>query len=274
MYVVLTIPEEIEMQEATACTGESGTDAIDLTCTTDTSQRKIKITNAFTRSHNSPSSVQILIKQLKNPSTKLITSSFAIETFTYDDYKMDEIETNLTVNFICDQPCKSCDGNNNSYCYSCYTTELYKYYFQATCLDSCPATYYADSKNISCENCTSPCLWCQNGTDICTLCITGYILNGTTCIQLIDDPDDPTVTEDDYFSLSFIYPWPFLVATVVLTIIVLVSIIIRKETRFRESALAMVAWPEYFSWVALIVLQYFEHGVDLNMILMMAGVGS
>jgi len=44
-----------------------------------------------------------------NPVENLETGSFKIETFTKDDYPIAVLDSNLTINFICEYPCKTCD---------------------------------------------------------------------------------------------------------------------------------------------------------------------
>lgn len=46
--------------------------------------------------------------RLKNPTKNVVTTSFYIETYTSDNYKLDELKQNMTVNFFCMYPCASC----------------------------------------------------------------------------------------------------------------------------------------------------------------------
>ena len=55
-----------------------------------------------------PGEMVILIERLKNPSENIITSSFNIRSETYDGYAMDEITSNITINFYCEYPCAEC----------------------------------------------------------------------------------------------------------------------------------------------------------------------
>ena len=66
--------------------------------------------------------MRFLIENLRNPVVNEITDSFLIKTFTRDDYPMDTLLTNMTVNFYCEYPCAECDAENDapSRCKACY----------------------------------------------------------------------------------------------------------------------------------------------------------
>lgn len=73
---------------------------------------------------------------------------------------------------------------------------------------------------------------------------------------------------------KFIYPWPFLACGFLLTIIVLIIVLCSKETKFRESDLALVAWPEYLSWIALAGLQIYYNGYTLYFLLVLIAIST
>jgi hypothetical protein len=72
--------------------------------------------------------------------------------------------------------------------------------------------------------------------------------------------------------ISFFYPWPFVACSFILTILVLICILCKKETKFRESIIALVAWPEFLSWIALACYQYYEYELTLFFVLVAGGI--
>lgn len=62
----------------------------------------------------------IKIEKLRNPTLNVVTSSFSIETETYDGFPMDQLKTDLTINFYCEYPCANCPQGSPSQCDSCY----------------------------------------------------------------------------------------------------------------------------------------------------------
>jgi len=179
---------------------------------------------------------------LTNPNARIQTSSFKLETFTPNMlYRIDAIESNLTINFLCEFPCKSCDKNNQlfSKCFSCYSSG-FKYLFNYTCLEECGPTFYENDVNYTCDKCESPCLNCDKRANNCTSCIEGFSLKGFSCV--------PVVTSE------MVYLWPFLISGFVMILVTFIFICVKKDTKFRESTIALVSWPEIGSWVAFIIL--------------------
>lgn len=43
-----------------------------------------------------------------NPTNNVVTGSFGITTKTSDDYSMDELFDDITINFYCEYPCSAC----------------------------------------------------------------------------------------------------------------------------------------------------------------------
>ena len=100
----------------------SGTDRNNETidCTEDRIAKTLNITNAVTYTAGNPGEIRITISKLKNPLENIVTSSFTIETETSDGWKLDEVTTDITVNFYCVYPCASCNTLDETMCYSCY----------------------------------------------------------------------------------------------------------------------------------------------------------
>ena len=132
-------------------------------------------------------------------------------------------------------------------------------------MQTCPSFTFANSTNNSCDACTSPCLQCENDTNTCLSCVNGYTLNGTSCII-------PVITSLRSNPVNLFYPWPFVACTFLLTIIVLLCILCKKETKFRESAIALVSWPEFLSWLTLAVYSYYVNGLTLFFVLIAGGI--
>ena len=91
-----------------------------LNCETDRELKTLTFTNAMQFSESNPGEMTILIDKLRNPVENIETNSFKIETYTYDDYKMDTLFSNMTVNFFCVYPCASCPQDDPTVCTSCY----------------------------------------------------------------------------------------------------------------------------------------------------------
>ena len=121
MQFVLKLPDEIDFgDENPQCIGLAGTDNEVLNCDTDRELKTLTFTNAMQFSESNPGEMSILIEKLRNPVENIETSTFKIDTYTYDDYKMDTLYTNMTVNFFCVYPCANCPQDNPTFCTSCY----------------------------------------------------------------------------------------------------------------------------------------------------------
>lgn len=136
------------------------------------------------------------------------------------------------MNFYCNYPCKSCDNTKTAYCYSCYSTVAENIFYNNFCLSKCPSATYELTYNNSCATCNYPCAECATNATTCTKCVSGFTLVGNMC-----------------FEINF-YPWPFAALGFLLIIFTLLCILCKKETKFRESTIALVAWPELCSWLA------------------------
>jgi hypothetical protein len=92
---------------------------------------------------------------------------------------------------------------------------------------------YEDPVDNVCRKCTGNCKECEGVSTYCTECEIFYELTGENTCE----------------GASF-YPFPFLIASFLFTVAISVTIIFKRETRFRESSVALVAWAELGAWVA------------------------
>ena len=121
MYFILYLPPEIDFgEENPACTTLSGVDVPVLTCSADRTAKSLKFTDALKYAQSNPGKIEILIDKLRNPLENIVTSSFKIDSFTYDGYEIDSLTSDVTVNFFCEYPCAECDPDNPSRCEECY----------------------------------------------------------------------------------------------------------------------------------------------------------
>ena len=86
----------------------------------------------------------------------------------------------------CSPLCLSCNGTNST-CSECTVNGTNKaYFYNNTCLKTCPNGYYADEGSGSgpnvCLSCTSPCTKCKMNTSTCLACISGLVLFNNTCL--------------------------------------------------------------------------------------------
>ena len=93
--------------------------------------------------------------------------------------------------------------------------------------------YWGNDELGECESCQIPCYECSGGSNICTSCFPLFFLSEDVCLMT--------------------YPFPFLITSVIITMVVLVIRIRRKETRFRETVIALIAWPELGCWLTALV---------------------
>lgn len=217
-----------------------------MACTTDTTKRTVTITNAFDYYRTAPFNVSFTLYNFMNPSDNIITDSFGISTFTSSGYAIDTLQTNLTVNFLCIYPCMTCPTSSPTTCLSCYSTISYKWLYSATCLISCPIYYYGDTATNTCTQCISPCSTC-NSASICTSCISGYTLLGNSCVN---STIAGVVTQKKTISIPYFFP--FATSGVFLFMVTLIGLCCSKESKFRESAIGLIAIPEMLSWVAMV----------------------
>lgn len=71
------------------------------------------------------SKISIELSGLRTPFTRDTTDSFSISTFNLVNnqfyYYIDKVDTGLTINSLCNYPCKTCPADQPSTCLSCYT---------------------------------------------------------------------------------------------------------------------------------------------------------
>lgn len=236
----ITIPEPEERNLTVR--GIKGTDKAEITTEVFYANRSILLTDAVTAKDVAPATIEVTIESLYNPGTNLITESFAVETRTFDGYKIDSLDTNMAVNFYCLFPCKSCLEETPSVCTSCYTaTTDYVYLFDDTCLETCPEKMYVVDANTitpTCALCDLPCQNCGDNSTDCLDCYPGDIFY---------EPDHTCYEE-------IIWYFPFLAASVGCFLIVFIVDCVKRSTDFLPSLLFLLSWCEdgvliYLLWM-------------------------
>lgn len=194
---------------------------------------------------------------MTNPSTKILTSSFNISTYTSDGYVIDSITSSLEVNFYCTYPCKSCLSTDTTSCQSCYGFVTEKNFYVDKCYETCPSGYFSDSNN-NCTKCVSPCKDCDANNGLCTSCIDQYELESDgKCYKKV--------------YIAYLYPFPFSVACIAMTIAVLITLCFARNTKFLQSVIAMIAVPEIGAWGTVVYMLY-EYSSFMIFILAAAGL--
>ena len=248
MKIVLHLPEEIDFgEEDPTCTGLSGVDNPSIICIADRAAKTLSFPNALQFALSNPGEMRFLIENLRNPKVNEITNSFLIKTYTKDDYPMDELLTDLSVNFYCEYPCAECDAENDqpSKCTACYQTAVERYFFDNKCLAECPAGK-VETEELTCTDCNSPCVTCDGSPNYCLTCIKGYLPMG-----------DGECRED------VIWYFPFVAMALVFFVLITISeITTKKVSNFKESLIAFWSIPEVLSWVCLIVFMWNRVGED------------
>jgi hypothetical protein len=243
MNIILTLPPEISFATDTiVCEGLQGTDSKNVTCLEDRENKQINFTDAVTFQRGNPGTIRINIQKLKNPIENIVTSSFKIETYTDDGWKLDEIATNITVNFYCNYPCASCNEDDEEQCNSCYSAAFENLFYDFSCYGQCPAGLVNTTTN-NCTECASPCATCENLPDECTSCIEGYTLRSGM-----------TVCREEVY-----WPFPFFAMGFLSFILILISeIVTKRESRFKEAFIAFLSIPEVASWITFTVMVYYR----------------
>eukprot|EP00347_Sterkiella_histriomuscorum_P004371 403360712 len=152
------------------------------------------------------------------------------------------ITSNLDINFFCTYPCRTCLTENPASCQSCYGFVTEKSFYVDKCYEVCPSGYYTDSSN-NCTQCESPCKECSQDNGLCLSCIDKYDLyDDGKCYQKV--------------IIAQLYPFPFSVAAIALTVSVLVSLCFAKNTKFLQSVIAMLAIPEIGAWGTAVYMMF------------------
>ena len=87
----------------------------------------------------------------------------------------------------CHSSCLSCSNSGSSSCTTCISG-TYLQPFVATCLATCPSTYYPDTSDNKCKQCDSSCLTCSGPTNAhCLSCGNGKYLLGTAPSKCASD---------------------------------------------------------------------------------------
>lgn len=187
MYILVKLPTQIRLgSNIIKCFGVQGTDTDVLACTTDVSTKTIKITNAVTYQKGNPGFISILFETLKNPEKNIVTASFELSTYTSNEYILDTMLAELTINFYCEYPCNSCDKVLKEKCYSCYGGDEYSIFYDYQCLDVCPDGFTNTELYVNnCTMCEEPCLTCSGSSTSCNTCMEGYRLTSDICVELV-----------------------------------------------------------------------------------------
>ena len=118
-------------------------------------------------------------------------TSYFTETSPFNitlKYGSNTIATNLiaTVKPYCTNPCKQCSTSQTA-CVSCLqspnTQNITFFPDNATCVQTCPSTYYLSG--AQCSQCSSTlCLNCVGTASNCTSCQTSKNLYNNTCVSV------------------------------------------------------------------------------------------
>lgn len=132
-----------------------------------------------------PALVEILLVGIGNPTINEPIGSWTLYTHSYDNYKIESLDSGLEVNFFCEFPCKTCNLSRNDQCLSCYDSDVTKwvYFWKDKCLDTCEPGYFNIYTNTTlkgdfiytCDKCASPCKTCQKNSTDCLTCIDKFL---------------------------------------------------------------------------------------------------
>uniref|UniRef100_A0A8D2MU68 Growth factor receptor domain-containing protein n=1 Tax=Zonotrichia albicollis TaxID=44394 RepID=A0A8D2MU68_ZONAL len=88
--------------------------------------------------------------------------------------------------FPCHADCTDCNGPESDDCTACTYSVFYLYNgmcFKATCVETCPDGYYADSTERQCSACHSTCDTCTGKhSSQCLSCKLGWYRQGKGCV--------------------------------------------------------------------------------------------
>lgn len=103
----------------------------------------------------------------------------------------------MTINSICNFPCKDCAVGKPSHCLSCFMNTSLAFLEDATCLEKCSDGYFFDKTSLSCKKCNSNCLTCSENSGNCLTCGGNLLplLRNNECVSncgngFIDDPSN------------------------------------------------------------------------------------
>ena len=166
--------------------------------------------NNFPNFYNNSTSQQIFIKNLTQISNYIqfiissmilssnTTDSFQIFTYTNDSFLIDSRTSGLSIIYLCQPPCQSCQGDLVT-CLTCSSKSSFPYLNGTNCLSTCPNGYFINSNkecqqcSITCQNCTDfgNCISCSNQFPLMIMnqrscvesCPEGYYVNNNNCLQ-------------------------------------------------------------------------------------------
>ena len=119
------------------------------------------------------------------------------------------------------------------------------------CYNDCPDGTSADMQNQKCFACAENCKQCTSGEpDGCITCVDGWLLEDGVCKRSCENPGyfpnkDRTVCINQ---IEFPLMGPiFTYASAVVTVVVLVTKVLKKDTQFLPSMIAMLGVLEFFA---------------------------
>lgn len=134
--------------------------------------------------------------------------------------------------------CQKC-GEGCSLCSSltdCSTCDdgLFKFSIgeSTECLINCPITALEWPGSVKeCKACSQPCYTCEDSTETCSSCITGFYLHESTCLSECPSGYESDENQTCYRANETILPFITMIAPVVFLITVSISNAVDKRTR-------------------------------------------
>ena len=105
------------------------------------------------------------------------------------------LDTTRELYLLCDSTCKTCSGQNNNDCLSCYySIDNPKYLYNGECLSECPLGTFINlifEEHYICEDCYENCKSCLEKGDadnmLCQTCEINDITYNQNCYKVYDD---------------------------------------------------------------------------------------
>jgi hypothetical protein len=69
----------------------------------------VSLTDLFESKEVMPDIVEIIFQGFSNPNDNIVTDSWKLRTYTWDNYLIDTLDDGLSINFYCEYPCATCD---------------------------------------------------------------------------------------------------------------------------------------------------------------------
>ena len=249
-FIQIGIPSEITVPTGTSSMTWTALIYIEstLTCTYQSANRIVTVTNGFkTQSSYPASKISLKIPGLINPSIALTTSSFTIETKDNNGASIDYIGTGVTYTKSWNSPWLTCSGNLSSWV-TWDLTSSYPYLYLTTCVSTCPSGYYLDTDK-TCKVCQSPWKTCTNSANKCLSCVTDpyRILYGNSWVsswpQFYQDKNQTWVLlTDSLIPFIFLIIWAiFILLLVFLKIMKSLTLVYSTLICF-NSILLLILW--------------------------------